>query len=144
MRFYNQHHRFYCGIDLHARTMHVCILDAGGTVVCDRNLPCHFETFLQAIAPFRDGIVVGVECMFGWYWLADLCAEQQIPFVLGHALYMKPSTAARPRTTASTPTRSPACSRAATSRWPMPIPRACARPATCCAGACTWSTSGPN
>ena len=27
--------------------------------------------------------------MFGWYWLADRCAEQHIPFVLGHALYMK-------------------------------------------------------
>jgi hypothetical protein len=27
--------------------------------------------------------------MFAWYWLADLCAEYQIPFVLGHALYMK-------------------------------------------------------
>ena len=28
--------------------------------------------------------------MFAWYWLADLCEEQQnIAFVLGHALYMK-------------------------------------------------------
>ena len=27
--------------------------------------------------------------MFAWYWLADLCAEEQIRFVLGHALYMK-------------------------------------------------------
>ena len=89
MRFYNQQHRFYAGIDLHARTMHVCVLDATGTVVLDRNLPCHFETLLQAIAPFRDDIVIGVECMFGWYWLADRCAEEKIPFVVGHALYMK-------------------------------------------------------
>jgi transposase len=89
MRFYNQQHRFYAGIDLHARTMHVCVLDAAGTVVLDRNLPCHFETLLQAMAPFRDGIVLGVECMFGWYWLADRCAEHGIAFVVGHALYMK-------------------------------------------------------
>jgi len=27
--------------------------------------------------------------MFGWYWLADRCAENHIPFVLGHALYTK-------------------------------------------------------
>jgi len=27
--------------------------------------------------------------MFSWYWLADLCREQGIHFVLGHALYMK-------------------------------------------------------
>jgi len=57
MRFYTQQHRFYCGIDLHARTMHVCILDHAGNVVFDKNLPCHFDTLLQAIAPFRDGIV---------------------------------------------------------------------------------------
>jgi transposase len=47
------------------------------------------EPFLKAIAPYRDGLVVAVECVFTWYWLADLCAEQGIPFVLGHALYMK-------------------------------------------------------
>jgi len=89
MRFYNQQHRFYAGIDLHARTLHLCVLDATGTVVCDRNLPCHFGTLLQVIAPFQDGIVIGVECMVGWYGLADRCAEHKIPFVMGHALYRK-------------------------------------------------------
>jgi hypothetical protein len=27
--------------------------------------------------------------MFTWYWLADVCATEDIPFVLGHALAMK-------------------------------------------------------
>ena len=30
MRFYNQQHQFYCGVDLHARTMYLCVLDAAG------------------------------------------------------------------------------------------------------------------
>ena len=89
MRFYTTQHRFYAGIDLHARTMHLCILDQAGAVVCDKGLPCRPETLLRALAPFRDGLVVGAECMFAWYWLADLCVENDIPFVLGHALYMK-------------------------------------------------------
>jgi transposase len=89
MRFYTQQHPFYCGVDLHARTMHVCILDHAGNTVFDKNLACRPETFLHAIAPYRDGLVVGVECMFAWYWLADLCADQDLAFVLGHALYMK-------------------------------------------------------
>jgi transposase len=89
MRFYTGQHRFYCGVDLHARTMHVCVLDHAGTVVFDRSLACRPETFLHALAPFRDGLVVGAECMFAWYWLADLCVDQEIAFVLGHALYMK-------------------------------------------------------
>jgi hypothetical protein len=32
MRFYTGQHRYDCGIDLHARRMYICILDAGGTV----------------------------------------------------------------------------------------------------------------
>jgi transposase len=47
------------------------------------------DDFLAAIAPFREDLVVGVECIFTWYWLADLCRSQGIEFVLGHALYMK-------------------------------------------------------
>src|ERR687884_365562 len=47
------------------------------------------EPFLKAVAPYRPGLVVAVECIFTWYWLADLCVDQGIPFVLGHALYMK-------------------------------------------------------
>jgi hypothetical protein len=27
--------------------------------------------------------------MFAWYWLADLCEDDSIPFTLGHALYMR-------------------------------------------------------
>jgi len=89
MRFYLQQHRFYCGVDLHARTMCVCILDADGTVLVHEDIAADSKVFLQLIAPYRDGIVVGVECMYGWYWLADVCHEQQLPFVLGHALYMR-------------------------------------------------------
>jgi transposase len=89
MRFYTTQHRFYAGIDLHARTMRVCILNQDSDVVYDRNLPCDFPSLLQALAPYRENIVIGVECMFGWYWLADRCAEHDIPFVVGHALYMK-------------------------------------------------------
>jgi len=32
---------------------------------------------------------VAVECIFTWYWLADLGTQEGMPFVLGHALSMK-------------------------------------------------------
>jgi transposase len=89
MRFYTNQHPFYCGIDLHARSMYVCILSHEGEIVLHRNMKAAPEPFLKAVAPYRDGLVVAVECIFTWYWLADLCAEEGIPFVLGHALYMK-------------------------------------------------------
>ena len=89
MRFYTTQHAFYCGVDLHARTMYVCVLDQAGEVRVHRNLPTRPDAFLKAVEPFREDLVVGVECLFCWYWLADLCAAESIPFALGHALYMK-------------------------------------------------------
>ena len=89
MRFYTTQHQFYCGIDLHARSMYVCILSQDGAIVLHRNMPAAPDPFLKAVAPYREGLVVAVACLFTWYWLADLCADQGIPFVLGHALYMK-------------------------------------------------------
>jgi transposase len=89
MRFYTTPHRYYCGIDLHARRMYICVLDAEGQIRVHRNGPATPEHFLTTIAPYREGLVVAVECIFTWYWLADLCAQEGIAFVLGHALYMK-------------------------------------------------------
>jgi len=89
MKFYTQQHPHYCGIDLHARTMYLCILNQEGAIVLHRNMKTEPEALLTAIAPFRENIAIAVECIFTWYWLADLCAKEGIAFVLGHALYMK-------------------------------------------------------
>lgn len=89
MRFYNHQHTYYCGIDLHVKTMYVCILDGAGQVLVHRNVPATPAAFLEEVAPYRAGLVVAAECMFTWYWLADVCAAEGITFVLGHALAMK-------------------------------------------------------
>jgi transposase len=69
--------------------MYVCVLKQDGEVLLHRNMQAAPEPFLKAIAPYRDGLVVAVACLFTWYWLADLCADEGIPFVLGHALSMQ-------------------------------------------------------
>ena len=89
MNFYTQQHKHYCGIDLDVKAMYVCILDQSGTKLVHKNLPTTPEAFLRVSAPYREDVVVGVEGMFTWYWLADLCQKEGIAFVLGHALYMK-------------------------------------------------------
>jgi transposase len=89
MRFYSRQHQYYCGVDLHARSLYLCILDQGGEVRLHRRVRATPEAFLTAVAAYRDDLVVAVECMFTWYWLADLCRAEGIAFVLGHALYMK-------------------------------------------------------
>ena len=159
MKFYTQQHKHYCGIDLHARAMYVCILDQHGTKLVHKNLSTTPEAFLRLITPYREDLVVAVaggslacppllpdhlgpgslapnigdhgpsdsalaaargwrlrrpaadrhaarcasrdlcsgarhsapcalECIFTWYWLADLCQQEGIAFVLGPcALY---------------------------------------------------------
>jgi transposase len=89
MRFYTQQHKFYCGIDLHARSMYLCILNQDGEIREHRNMKAAPAPCLKAMAPYREDLVVCVECLFTWYWLADLCARAGMPFVLGHALDMK-------------------------------------------------------
>ena len=89
MNFYTKQHLFYCGIDLHAKQMYLCVMDQKGDVLLHRNMSNDSKLFLKLIKPFRSDIVVCCECVFCWYWLADLCHDNSIPFVLGHALYMK-------------------------------------------------------
>jgi transposase len=89
MRFYTHRHEFYCGIDLHATKMYVCITDASGSILFHKNLKAAPEPFTSIIEPYRSDLAVAVECMFSWYWLSDLCHQLGVTFVLGHALYMK-------------------------------------------------------
>lgn len=89
MQYYTQQHKHTCGADLHGTNLYLCILDLARQVLFHRRVPCDPERLLRALAPYREDLIIGVECMFKWYWLADFCAEHDIPFVLGHALDMK-------------------------------------------------------
>jgi hypothetical protein len=50
MRFYNLLHRHYCGIDLHVKTMYICLVDAAGQVLVHRNVRATPEALLNTIA----------------------------------------------------------------------------------------------
>jgi transposase len=89
MRYSTKPQQFYGGIDVHARTMYVCILNQDGESMRHRNMKTSPETLLRSIAPSRADLVVAVECLFTWDWLADLGAQEGMPFVLGPALDRK-------------------------------------------------------
>jgi hypothetical protein len=67
----------------------VCIVNRDGEILLHRNMPTTPEIFLNAIAPYRQDLVVAVECLLTWYWLADLCVQEGLACVLGHAQYMQ-------------------------------------------------------
>jgi transposase len=75
-------------VDLHTKTMYLCIVNQADEIVLHREIPTNADRFLRELAPYRGDVVVCVECTFTWYWVADLCAAEGIPFVLGHALAM--------------------------------------------------------
>jgi hypothetical protein len=137
MRFYTKQHQFYCGIDLHARTMYTCILNQDGEIMLHRNMKASPETFLKAIAPYREGLVGAVECMFTWYWLADLCAREGLPFVLGHALYMKAIHGGKAKNDTIDSHKIATLLRGGCFRKPPCIRPRCARPVTSCDAVCT-------
>lgn len=95
MTYYTGQHQYYCGVDLHARTMYLCIVNQADEIVYHKEIPTKADLFLDKLAPYREDVVVSVECLFTWYWVADLCATEHIPFVLGHALYMKAISGAK-------------------------------------------------
>jgi transposase len=89
LRFYTGQHQFYCGIDLHARLLAVCIVYQAGAIVLRKQIPDDQAQLRQLLASLRPDVVIAVECLFAWYWVADFCRAEGLPFVLGHALYRK-------------------------------------------------------
>ena len=89
MNFYNNTHPYYCGIDLHAKLLYICILDDKGSTCLHKEISASPEKLKALLEPYLGSIVVGVECMHCWYWVSDFCEDLGIDFILGHALYMK-------------------------------------------------------
>lgn len=89
MKFYTNSHKYYCGIDLHARILYVCILDNDGKKVLHQQIKDDRHALHRILKPYLGNLVLGVECMHCWYWVSDFCLEHNIKFILGHALYMK-------------------------------------------------------
>jgi len=92
MEFAQIDSQYYCGVDLHSNSMYVTVMDKFGKILYRRNLRNDFHLFKTKMAPFLPDLAVGVESTYNWYWLADGCHQANIPFYLGHALYMKAIT----------------------------------------------------
>jgi hypothetical protein len=54
MRCYTQPHKHSCGIELHARSLYVWILDQAGTLLVHKNVAATPEACLRIVAPDRE------------------------------------------------------------------------------------------
>ena len=90
MKLHQSVTQFNCGIDLHAKNMYLCVMDKEGNKLLHKNIKTHDrECFLELVAPYRHDLTVACESTFNWYVVSDMCEDAGIPFVLGHAFYMK-------------------------------------------------------
>ena len=110
-----------------------------------QDLPAEPDAFLDAVAPFRDGLVVGVRVHVRLVLARrPLRATSSIPFVLGHALYMKAIHGGKTKNDKIDADKIAGLLRGGMlPAWPTSTPRACARPATCSAAAPSSSASAP-
>ena len=60
MRFYLERHKFYCGIDLHARRCFCACSMSKCQIVLHRNIKTDPDSLRRVLQPFREGLVIGV------------------------------------------------------------------------------------
>jgi len=63
MKFYTTFHKYYCGIDLHARILYVCILDERGNKLVHKKIGADKQALFALVKPYIGQIVIGVECI---------------------------------------------------------------------------------
>ena len=86
MRYAQINSKYVCGIDLHARGMYTCVMDEKGEILFHRNMRTDFDQFKKKMTPFLSDMAVGVESTHMYYWLADACKDEGIPFLSGPCL----------------------------------------------------------
>jgi hypothetical protein len=99
---------------------------------------------LEIVAPYREDLVVAAECMFPWYWLADVCAAEGITFVLGHALAMTAIHGGKSKNDKIDSHKIASLLPAVCCLSPTFIRPRCDRRGIYCDGDCTWCRSGSN
>lgn len=73
------------GMDLHGNNVVVGIVDADGTRLQHRRLPCDLPEIIKFLDPYKAELEsIAVESTFNWYWLVDGLRAAGFPVVLAN------------------------------------------------------------
>ena len=89
---------YYVGIDLHTRTIQICVLNEQGNRVLEKSLPCSLDLVLEHLAPFGSTLLIAVESTYNWYWLVDGLMDAGYDVRLAHAYGLHLITKAKVKT----------------------------------------------
>jgi len=67
----------YVGIDVHRKRSQVAVVDEGGQVLANRNVPNGVEPILRVIGGLPSGTPAAYEAGFRRGWLLELCAGRE-------------------------------------------------------------------
>jgi transposase len=89
---------FYCGIDLHSKKSHVCIIDKDGKKVKEENLNNNLTLILEFLKLFGKDVHIVIESTINWYWIVDGLMEAGYDVKLAHTLGLHMITGAKVKT----------------------------------------------
>ena len=85
----------YVGIDVHRKRSQVAVINEGGEVLANRNVPNGAQPVLGVIGGLPPGTPVAFEAAFGWGWLVELLEDYGFAPHLVHPLRCKAIASAR-------------------------------------------------
>jgi len=85
----------YVGIDVHRKRSQVAVINEGGEVLANRNVPNGTRPVLGVIGGLPPGTPVAFEAAFGWGWLVELLEDYGFAAHLVHPLQCKAIASAR-------------------------------------------------
>ena len=90
--------RFYCGLDLSARTCQVCVVDENMKVFVQQKVRNELFLIIRLIEPYKETLEIVVESTLNWYWLVDGLEEAGYRICLAHTLGLYMITGAKVKT----------------------------------------------
>jgi transposase len=90
--------RFYCGLDLSARSCQVCVIDEDMKVKVQKKVRNDLQAIMELISPYKKRLACVVESTFNWYWLVDGLQDAGIEICLAHTLGLRLITGAKVKT----------------------------------------------
>ncbi|WP_409473522.1 IS110 family transposase [Streptomyces sp. HC307] len=85
----------YVGIDVHRKRSQIAVVNHGGAVQVNRNVPNGVKTVLSVIGDLPIGAPVAFEAAYGWGWLVELLEDYGFEPHLVHPLRCKAIASAR-------------------------------------------------
>src|SRR6266581_7327700 len=79
----------YVGIDVHRKRSQVAVINEGGEVLANRNVPNGAKPILSVIGGLPAGTPAAYEAAFGWGWLLELLEGHGFEQHMVHPLQCK-------------------------------------------------------